>query len=103
MTRVVALIGDLMFRSRVAETAKALKVEVSFDSSGIETAELVLLDLNAERFRPLDVLPTLRGRVVAYAGHLQVDLLEKARALGATALTNGQFSAQLPEILDAHR
>ena len=103
MTRVVALIGDLMFRSRVAETAKALGVEVEFGSEPA-SADLVLLDLNAARFKPLETLEGLRGvRVVAYAGHLQTELLEKAAALGATALTNGQFSAQLPEILRDRR
>jgi hypothetical protein len=93
------LIGDLMFRSRIAETAKTLGVTVEFS---VEPApgDLVLLDLNAARFKPLETIEKLKGaRVVAYAGHMQVDLLEKARALGATALTNGQFSAQLPQIL----
>jgi CheY-like chemotaxis protein len=109
MARIVAAIPDLLFRSKVLETAKALAldVEIARDADEIlqkvrgEKPRLVLIDLQAEALRPLDLLQSLQGLpTVGFLNHERVDLREQALAAGCgEVLTKGQFSAGLPQIL----
>lgn len=109
MAKVVAAIPDLMFRSKVLETAKALsiEVEVARDADEVlqkvraETPRLVLLDLQAAALRPLETLQSLMGiPVVGYLAHELVELRAQALAAGCgEVLTKGQFAAGLPQIL----
>jgi len=109
MAKVVAAIPDLLFRSKVLETAKALSldVDVARDADEIlqkvrsERPKLVLLDLQAEALRPLDTLRSLGDLpVVGFLNHERVDLREQALAAGCgEVLTKGQFAAGLPQIL----
>lgn len=109
MAKIVAAIPDLLFRSKVLETARALAVEVDVarDADEIlqrvraEKPALVLLDLQAEALRPIDTLQSLAGvPVIGYLNHELVELRERALAAGcAEVLTKGQFAAGLPQIL----
>jgi CheY-like chemotaxis protein len=109
MAQVVAAVPDLLFRSKVLETAKALSVslEVARDADEVlqkvraEKPRLVLMDLQAAAVRPLETIQSLMGvPVVGYLAHEQVELREKAIAAGCSeVLTKGQFSAQLPALL----
>jgi len=109
MARVVAAIPDLLFRSKVIETAKALSLDldVARDADELlqkvraEKPRLVLMDLQAAAIQPLETLIALQGiPVVGFLAHEQVDLREKAVAAGcAEVLTKGQFSASLQTIL----
>ena len=109
MAKVVAAIPDLMFRSKVLETAKALalEVDVARDADEVlqkvraEKPRLVLLDLQAAAVRPLETLRSLLGvPVVGYLNHELVELREQALAAGCgEVLTKGQFSAGLAQIL----
>jgi CheY-like chemotaxis protein len=109
MAKVVAGIPDLMFRSKVLETAKALAVDVDVarDADEIiqmvraEKPRLVVLDLQAQALRPLETLKSLLGvPVVGYLNHELVELREQALAAGCgEVLTKGQFAAGLPQIL----
>jgi CheY-like chemotaxis protein len=109
MAQVVAAIPDLLFRSKVIETAKALALEldVARDADELlqmvraEKPRLVLMDLQATAIQPLETLIALQGiPVVGFLAHEQVDLREKAVAAGcAEVLTKGQFSASLQTIL----
>ena len=119
MPRIIAAIGDLMFRSKVDEAAKALNIQITYVRDASEVIEqlrmgtpgLMILDLNAAKLHPLDTLLTLRQNaafeaipIVGYAGHVQTELMEQARQLGCSSvLTNGQFAAQLPELLKSAR
>jgi CheY-like chemotaxis protein len=109
MASVVAAIPDLMFRSKVLETARQLSVEVSVarDADELvrrvreEKPRLVLLDLGDARVRALESLPALAGiPVVGFLNHERTDLMEQALAAGCgEVLTKGQFSAGLPGLL----
>ena len=91
MARVVALMDDLFFQMKLAETAKHLGVEVKVAATGealqalLEPPpKLLIVDLNS-RSQPIAAIQRLRAdknavRVVAFLSHVQTELAAQARA-----------------------
>lgn len=113
MGRIVALMDDLFFQMKVAETAKQLGLELKVASNGdalqglLDPApKLVIVDLNA-RSQPLAAIERLRAAqkdlpVVGFLSHLQRDLAEQARAVGCSqVLPRSKFTQDLAQILSA--
>jgi CheY-like chemotaxis protein len=111
MGRVVALMDDLFFQMKVAETAKHLGVEFKVAASGEILAgmlepptKLILVDLNAKN-EPLATIARLRATqkelpVVAFLSHVQTELARQAKAAGSTqVLPRSVFTQNLAEIL----
>jgi CheY-like chemotaxis protein len=117
MAQVVALIDDLFFQAKVAETARQLGVELRvfaaaqpfLEEIAKEKPRLVLLDLNARA----DALSTIgeiqestgdgtQPRVIAFLSHVQTELAERARAAGCEELMpRSAFTRNLATILAA--
>lgn len=99
--KIVAYVPDLLDRSKVAAAG-----DVSFvgrpdqlaetaESSG---ADLVVVDLT----RPgvVEVISDIRAPVLAFANHTRRDLMEAARAAGATqVMARSAFFSRLDELL----
>ncbi len=113
MGRVVALMDDLFFQMKLAETAKQLGVEVKVATNGdallglMESApKLVIVDLNA-RSEPLKAIEKLREsskdiRVVGFLSHVQTQLAAQAQAAGCNeVLPRSSFTQNLAAILSA--
>ncbi len=113
MGRVVALVDDLFFQMKLAETAKQLGVEVKVATNGdaltklMESApKLVIVDLNA-RSQPLQAIEKLRQtrkdiRVVGFLSHVQTQLAAQAQAAGCDeVLPRSSFTQNLAAILSA--
>jgi DNA-binding NarL/FixJ family response regulator len=111
MGRVVALMDDIFFQMKVAETAKHLgmefKVATNTDAllSLLEPRpQLVIVDLNA-RNQPIDAIVKLRAaskdiRVVAFLSHVQRELAEQAKNAGCDeVMPRSSFTKNLAEIL----
>lgn len=117
MVNVVALVDDLFFQARMAETARqvgvelkmvttgeALLAEVKGNEAGQNSPGLVIVDLNA-RQGALEALERLREAgnqrpVVAFLSHVQVELAERARAAGCQqVLPRSKFTQNLAAIL----
>ncbi len=112
MGRVVALVDDLFFQSKMLETARqvgaALKLVTTADAlqSEVQTQApaLVIVDLNA-RSGPVEAVERLRATgyaapVLAFLSHVQVELAERARAAGCDeVLPRSKFTQQLAAIL----
>src|SRR5438309_10713893 len=93
MGRVVALMDDLFFQMKLAETAKQLGVEVKVAANGqalmglmASEPKLVIVDLNA-RSEPIAAIESLRQarqdiRVVGFLSHVQRDLAAQAQTAG---------------------
>src|SRR5258708_36718517 len=93
MGRVVALMDDLFFQMKLAETAKHLGVEVKVAATpdalqGLLTPapKLLIVDLNS-RNEPIATIQRLRAakngvRVVGFLSHVQPDLAAQPRAAG---------------------
>ncbi len=106
---VFALVGDLLFRSKIEAIAGACGVAVrtALPSEAVELpaeATRVLVDLTAsgdpfaviERFRAADA----EIEIVGFFPHVETDLKRRALAAGATrVLPRGTFVERLPEML----
>ncbi len=113
MGRVVALMDDLFFQMKVAETAKHLGVEFKVAASGDVLAtmlepptKLIIVDLNAKS-EPVATIARLRATqtqlpIVSFLSHVQVDLAAQAKAAGSTeVLPRSAFTQNLARILAA--
>lgn len=113
MGRVVALMDDLFFQMKVAETARHLGVEFKVAANGEVLAgmlepptTLVIVDLNAKS-EPVATIARLRAihkelPVVAFLSHVQTELAAQAKARGATeVLPRSVFTQNLVKILEA--
>jgi CheY-like chemotaxis protein len=109
---VLAVVEDLMFATRIRESAKRAGVSVEFASSAEKALELAsaqpslaILDLNFHRIQPLSLIAKLKGQVpmVAFFSHVQVELrLEAERAGCERVLPRSAFVQNLVDILAGH-
>ena len=113
--RVVAAVEDLLFRSKISETAGQLGIEASFPRSPKKLVEqatqsppdLLVLDLNSARFEPLELLKRLKSDeatrdvpVVGFLSHVQKDLALAARDSGCDrVMARSAFTKDLPKVL----
>jgi CheY-like chemotaxis protein len=113
--RVLAAVEDLLFKSKISETAYQLGVEASFprsperllDTLRESPPDLLVLDLNSARFEPLELLRTVKSDrdlgcvpVVGFLSHVQKDLAVAARASGCDrVVARSAFTRDLPQIL----
>lgn len=113
MARVVALMDDLFFQMKLAETAKHLGLEVKVATNGeallglLESQpKLVVVDLNAKS-QPLPTIEKLRQkdkkvRVIGFLSHVQRDLALQAQAAGCDeVMPRSSFTQNLAAILSA--
>lgn len=121
MANVVALVDDVFFQAKMAETARQVGVELKTvatgdallaealapgGSAGPQAPRLLIVDLNA-RHGAIEALERLRAAanqrpVVAFFSHVQVELAERARAAGCEqVLPRSKFTQNLAAILAA--
>ena len=113
MGRVVALMDDLFFQMKIAETAKHLGLEfkVATNADALmgllnPAPKLLIVDLNA-RSQPLAAIQRLRAekngvRIIAFLSHVQRELAEQAQAAGCDeVMPRSSFTQNLAAILGA--
>ena len=114
--RVLAAVEDLLFKSKISETADVLGVEARFPRSKARLLEalresppdLLILDLNSARFEPLELLQTVKSNdamkdvpTVGFLSHVQRDLAVAARESGCDrVMPRSAFTEDLPRILE---
>jgi CheY-like chemotaxis protein len=113
--RVLAGVEDLLFRSKISETASSLGIEAAFPRNPRKLLEalresppdLLVLDLNSARFEPLTLLRSVRSDeamrdipTVGFLSHVQKDLAIAAREAGCDrVIARSAFTKDLPRIL----
>jgi CheY-like chemotaxis protein len=115
-TDVLALVDDLFFQAKLAETARKLGVNLKTVSTGaalvgalegaasIGQPRLVVVDLNA-RQGALEAIEQLQRSgnpvpVIGFLSHVQTELAERARAAGCKqVMPRSSFTMNLSEIL----
>jgi DNA-binding NarL/FixJ family response regulator len=111
MGKVVALMDDLFFQMKLAETAKQLGIEVKVATNGdalmdlmASQPKLVIVDLNS-RSHPIQTIELLRVsrkdvRVVGFLSHVQTELAAQAQAAGCNeVMPRSVFTQNLAAIL----
>jgi CheY-like chemotaxis protein len=113
--RVLAAVEDLLFKSKISETAETLGVEARFPRSSrklLETLresppDLLIFDLNSARFEPLTLLRSVKSddatkdvSTIGFLSHVQKDLAVAAREAGCDrVMARSAFTKDLPKIL----
>src|SRR5271168_5458690 len=113
MGRIVAMMDDLFFQMKVAETAKHLGLELKVATNGDAllglldpVPKLVIVDLNA-RSQPLAAIERVRAarkdlRVIGFLSHVQRDLAAQAQVAGCNeVMPRSAFTQNLESILSA--
>ena len=113
--RILAAVEDLLFKSKISETASQLGIEATFPRNPRRLLEamhafppdLLVLDLNSARFEPLTLLEDVRSDevtrdvpTVGFLSHVQKDLAVAAREAGCDrVVARSAFTKDLPQIL----
>jgi DNA-binding NarL/FixJ family response regulator len=109
----MAAVEDLLFRSKIGETATQLGIEASFPRSpkkleqALEASppDLLILDLNSSRFEPLGLLRSVKSggadvKTVGFLSHVQKDLAVAAKEAGCDrVMARSAFTKDLPKVL----
>ena len=107
---IVALVSDLLFTSKIRETAHALGLPVETVRTEdallarAPSATIVVVHLKAHGIDGPAVVAAARAaapaaKLIAFGPHTAEEALDAARAAGADAvLTHGQLSKQLPTL-----
>lgn len=113
--KIIVLLDDLFFSSKIREAAKHLEIELEFvkepssftDQMRLGNPALVLVDLNSKAFSPLQVIKTIKSTgelkqipVLGYLSHVQTELKKEAAKAGCDLiLPRSKFSRDLKNIL----
>ena len=112
---ILALVDDLMFRSKIKSIAAQRGIGVTFvgSSDAALTAmrgqmpALVIFDLNNQRADPLGTMAAMKNDAalasiptVGYVSHVDINTINAARAAGVgEVLARSTFAAKLTELL----
>jgi CheY-like chemotaxis protein len=113
--RILAAVEDLLFKSKISETASQLGIEATFPRNPRRLLEamhesppdLLVLDLNSARFESLTLLEDMSSDeatrdvpTVGFLSHVQKDLAVAAREAGCDrVVARSAFTKDLPQIL----
>jgi len=111
---ILAVVDDLLFLSKIQQTAKnlgvALRTALPADLpavAGEDVPKAVIIDLNHRSGRALEALSALKSDVrtkgvttVGFVSHVQNDLITAAREAGCDlVLARSAFTSQLASLL----
>ena len=111
--RVVAVVDDMFFASKIRAVAEAVGVEVSFPRSKealiekAREAQLIVVDLHNQRLDPIAVANDLKSGdelraipMIGFFSHVETELQRNALAAGFDqVLPRSVFARDLPKIL----
>lgn len=110
--KIVAVVDDLIFVSKIQQTATLVGASVEMAAPGkLELAEsavaAIILDLNHRSGRAIEMLRALKEDsstqgipVIGFLSHVQADLASAAREAGCDVLmARSAFTEQLPRLL----
>jgi PleD family two-component response regulator len=111
----MAAVEDLLFRSKIGETAAQLGIEASFprgpkkleDALRASPPDLLILDLNSSRFEPLGLLQAVKSEeatknvaTLGFLSHVQKDLAVAAKEAGCDrVMARSAFTKDLPKVI----
>ena len=116
--KILAVVDDLLFTVKISDAAKRAGLEVEFvksekdvlDKASDEKPLLIILDLNSNSVRTLDIITKLKKdgdlrqiSLIGYLSHVQGELKQKAHEAGANiVMARSAFSQNLQQILKRH-
>ena len=115
MSRILGLMHDLFFRSKVDAVSRSVGIDVvyaaSLDEASARCAEqepaMVFVDLADPRFPAIETAGAMRAaapdaRLIGFASHVDLKALGAAREAGfEMTLSRNEFTQRLPELLSS--
>jgi len=114
--RIIAVVDDMFFASKIRATAEALGVEISFPRTKELAMEklremkpdMIIVDLVNQRYDPIEFAKALKGDtgleqipLLGFFSHVEVELQKQASAAGFnTVIPRSVFARDLGKILD---
>jgi DNA-binding NarL/FixJ family response regulator len=113
MTRILGLMHDLFFRSKVDAVSHAMGIAVVYASSleeanarcAEEVPAMIFVDLADPLFPAVETAGAMRvaapaARLIGFASHVDLKVLGAAREAGfELTLSRSEFTQRLPELL----
>ena len=105
--KTVAVVRDLFFQAKIAETARLLEAEMEFADSFAKVQKAGQIFVDLEEFAA-DGIKMLRqnnpgARVIGYLSHVNVEKRKAAEQAGFDlVLARSEFSKMLPDLLAKH-
>jgi PleD family two-component response regulator len=115
----MAAVEDLLFKSKISETAAKLGIESAFprspakllDAARSSPPDILILDLASERFEPLELLRTVSEDeelsgipTVGFLPHVEKDLARAAKEAGCgKIMARSAFTKELPKIISGEK
>ncbi|HYM12122.1 MAG TPA: response regulator [Bryobacterales bacterium] len=116
-SKILAVVDDLFFVTKINETARRAGVTIEFATSeeavlgsAPNKPSLIIVDLNLNAVPPLPLISKLKSHpdfkqtsILAFVSHVQGELKQKAQKAGCDmVLARSSFSQNLPQILKRH-
>ena len=116
MNRAVVIDENMILSSKINNILKNQGLEtkvISFAKSNLVdklkefNAELVIINLESRANNSLEIIKNIKenlpeAKIVGYAGHANINLMENAKNLGADlVVSNGVVVSQLPQIINS--
>jgi len=114
-TRVVAVVDDMFFASKIRQAAKqaGVSLEIAKNTRGLldtlteSTPGLIVIDLNSEKLKPLELLRDIKSSdelkivpILGYLPHVEEQLKEESITAGCDmVMPRSRFSNELASIL----
>lgn len=115
---IIAILKDLIFISKINETANQLNKTINYikndielnkflnEKSNFENIDLIILDLNFNEIKPLEIIKEIKNneslknkKIISYCSHVQTDLINDAKKLGIDVMPRSLFTDKLMSII----
>jgi len=112
--QIVTFVDDMFFNSKINSAAaecgrriERIKSKEQLESLAQNPPSLILIDLNSDRFDPVQTIEFLKSReefkhipIVSFVSHVQTDLINAARTAGCDyVLPRSVFTQTLKEMI----
>ncbi len=113
--KILAVLDDLFFSSKIREAAKTLDIDLEFVKTPdgfkekilSEKPSLIIFDLNSRAGSPLEIIKSIKSSselkqipVIGFLSHVQIELKKEADRAGCDlVIPRSRFSIDLREIL----
>lgn len=113
--KILAVLDDLFFSSKIREAAKTLDIDLEFvknpdgfkEKISSEKPSLIIFDLNSRAGSPLEIIKSIKSSselkqipVIGFLSHVQIELKKEADRAGCDlVIPRSRFSIDLREIL----
>jgi PleD family two-component response regulator len=116
--KIIAVLDDLFFSSKIREAAKSLDIDLEFVKSPDGFKEkllsarpaLIIFDLNSRAGKSIEVIKSIKSTdelkqipVIGFLSHVQIELKKEADGAGCDlVIPRSKFSKDLREILSKY-